>query len=221
MHLDAWVIEALEAGDYERIGPAVYAKGHLKKYASILGVAPADIAAGHDTPPMQPVAAAFSTHPSGCSHRRPNRSDWPWPQVAAFAVIALACRRHPLVAAVAPPLEPARRGGRDQRRRRRARRRVGRRPARSPRAPLAPMEPVAPMEPNAQRAACCALGGRLTRSRCEAAVSAASGAPAPASAATRRLVENDRRAERARCPARGRPRAASPELFGRFVGRRA
>ena len=38
MHLDAWVIDALEAGDYERIGPSVYAQGHLRKYASILGV---------------------------------------------------------------------------------------------------------------------------------------------------------------------------------------
>ena len=39
MHLDSWVIEALEADDYQRIGPTVYAKGHLKKYASILGIA--------------------------------------------------------------------------------------------------------------------------------------------------------------------------------------
>ncbi len=41
MHLDAWVIDALEAGDYARIGPAVYAQGHLKKYASILGISAA------------------------------------------------------------------------------------------------------------------------------------------------------------------------------------
>jgi cytoskeleton protein RodZ len=42
MHLDGWVIEALEAGDYQRIGPAVYAKGHLKKYAALLGVSAVD-----------------------------------------------------------------------------------------------------------------------------------------------------------------------------------
>ena len=29
LHLDAWAIDALEAGDYARIGPSVYAKGHL------------------------------------------------------------------------------------------------------------------------------------------------------------------------------------------------
>jgi cytoskeleton protein RodZ len=38
LHLDAWVIEALESGDYARIGPAVYGKGHLKRYAVLLGL---------------------------------------------------------------------------------------------------------------------------------------------------------------------------------------
>jgi cytoskeleton protein RodZ len=47
MHLDGWVIEALEAGDYQRIGPSVYAKGHLKKYATLLGVSAVD------SPPVQ------------------------------------------------------------------------------------------------------------------------------------------------------------------------
>ena len=32
MHLDEWVIDALEAGDYQRIGPAVYAKGACSVY---------------------------------------------------------------------------------------------------------------------------------------------------------------------------------------------
>jgi len=51
MHLDGWVIEALEAGDYQRIGPAVYAKGHLRKYASLLGVSAVDGAAADMKPP--------------------------------------------------------------------------------------------------------------------------------------------------------------------------
>jgi cytoskeleton protein RodZ len=38
LHLDAWVIEALESGNYARIGPAVYGKGHLKRYAVLLGL---------------------------------------------------------------------------------------------------------------------------------------------------------------------------------------
>jgi cytoskeleton protein RodZ len=63
MHLDRWVIDALEADDYARIGPAVYAKGHLKKYAALLGLPAAEIAAGFEfTAPAraEPVAAGPS-----------------------------------------------------------------------------------------------------------------------------------------------------------------
>ncbi len=48
MHLDRWVIDALEADDYTRVGPTVYAKGHLKKYAALLGLPPAEILAGYE-----------------------------------------------------------------------------------------------------------------------------------------------------------------------------
>jgi cytoskeleton protein RodZ len=48
MHLDRWVIDALEADDYQRIGPSVYAKGHLKKYAALLGLPVADILASYE-----------------------------------------------------------------------------------------------------------------------------------------------------------------------------
>jgi len=51
MHLDRWVIEALEADDYQRIGAPVYAKGHLKKYAALLGLPAAEIAAGFESQP--------------------------------------------------------------------------------------------------------------------------------------------------------------------------
>ncbi len=49
MHLDRWVIDALEADDYLRIGPTVYAKGHLKKYAALLGLPAAEILAGFES----------------------------------------------------------------------------------------------------------------------------------------------------------------------------
>src|SRR6202795_92041 len=49
MHLDRWVIDALEADDYKRIGPTVYAKGHLKKYAALLGLPAAEIVAGYES----------------------------------------------------------------------------------------------------------------------------------------------------------------------------
>jgi cytoskeleton protein RodZ len=49
MHLDRWVIDALEADDYPRIGPTVYAKGHLKKYAALLGLPATEIMAGYES----------------------------------------------------------------------------------------------------------------------------------------------------------------------------
>jgi cytoskeleton protein RodZ len=49
MHLDRWVIDALEADDYQRIGPTVYAKGHLKKYAALLGLPAAEVLAGFES----------------------------------------------------------------------------------------------------------------------------------------------------------------------------
>ena len=43
MHLDAWVIEAIEANRFEALGAPVYARGHLRKYASLLGLSPATV----------------------------------------------------------------------------------------------------------------------------------------------------------------------------------
>jgi cytoskeleton protein RodZ len=63
MHLDRWVIEALEGDDYARIGPTVYAKGHLKKYAALLGLQPSDVLAGFDAR-AQPRAEPQSAGPS-------------------------------------------------------------------------------------------------------------------------------------------------------------
>jgi cytoskeleton protein RodZ len=58
LHLDAWVIEALESGDYQRIGATVYAKGHLKRYAGLLGLPAAAIMAGYET--RAPAAPAVT-----------------------------------------------------------------------------------------------------------------------------------------------------------------
>ena len=49
MHLDRWVIDALEADDYQRVGPTVYAKGHLKKYAALLGLSTTEILAAFES----------------------------------------------------------------------------------------------------------------------------------------------------------------------------
>jgi cytoskeleton protein RodZ len=43
MHLDAWVIQAIEANRFEALGAPVYARGHLRKYAALLGLSPATV----------------------------------------------------------------------------------------------------------------------------------------------------------------------------------
>ena len=58
LHLDGWVIDALEAEDYERIGPSVYAKGHLKRYAELLELPSAEIVAGYESRHQAPRPAA-------------------------------------------------------------------------------------------------------------------------------------------------------------------
>jgi cytoskeleton protein RodZ len=58
LHLDAWVIDALEAEDYQRIGPSVYAKGHLKRYATLLGLSAPEFLAGYDARAVGPKPAA-------------------------------------------------------------------------------------------------------------------------------------------------------------------
>ena len=65
MHLDRWVIDALEADDYQRIGPTVYAKGHLKKYAALLGLPAAEILAGFESRAPSRAAPA-AAGPSCC-----------------------------------------------------------------------------------------------------------------------------------------------------------
>jgi len=89
MHLDAWVIDALEAGDYQRIGPSVYAKGHLKKYASILGLSPAEITAGYEPKSAPPMAVAPPPASMRMRSAAPDVTDLPWRQIAAAAAIVL------------------------------------------------------------------------------------------------------------------------------------
>ena len=91
MHLDASVIEALETGDYARIGPIVYAKGHLKRYAALLGLPVHEILS--DFEPVQSAAPEpeRSQYPVGSKHtREPSRVVSPAQATASlFAALAL------------------------------------------------------------------------------------------------------------------------------------
>jgi cytoskeleton protein RodZ len=90
LHLDGWVIEGLESGNYERIGPPVYAKGHLRRYAELLGLPVAEVLADFDgapaviPPPPPPPAVGMRMRTAAAPGEQ-----LPWPAIAAAAVIVL------------------------------------------------------------------------------------------------------------------------------------
>lgn len=53
LHIDQSVVDALEAEDFESLGAPVYVRGHLKRYAELIGEQPDELqdeyAASHDT----------------------------------------------------------------------------------------------------------------------------------------------------------------------------
>ena len=89
LHLDGWVIDALEAEDYERIGPSVYAKGHLKRYAALLGLPAAEILQGYESrahPPKPPTSQPVNVRMRSDA---PAVSNLPWPEVMGSVALAL------------------------------------------------------------------------------------------------------------------------------------
>src|SRR3984957_13267280 len=90
LHLDGWVIEALEAGDYERIGPSVYAKGHLKRYAALLDLPVAEIMDGYDSRTQAPRAPA-PPPPANVRLRTdpPAVANLPWPLIGGSVAVPL------------------------------------------------------------------------------------------------------------------------------------
>lgn len=86
LHLDTKLIQALEANDFQALGPPVYAKGHLRKYATLLGLAPEVVLASYHQLADEPVAPAFV--PLATAPLRPQRRvSWVVPAVVATLVL--------------------------------------------------------------------------------------------------------------------------------------
>jgi len=101
LHLDLWVIEGLEADQYERVGPAVYAKGHLRQYAEMLGIPPGEILASYAALSHGAPAQGSSTQAAAKSVTPQNKvkilatpgvpTNLPWPLIlGAAGLIVLA-----------------------------------------------------------------------------------------------------------------------------------
>ncbi len=80
LRLDSRIIEALESGEFAHVGAPVYAKGHLRKYAALLGIPDADVAGMLEqlnVPVPEPVNPEIATRIAagarfgGRSSRRP------------------------------------------------------------------------------------------------------------------------------------------------------
>jgi cytoskeleton protein RodZ len=89
LHLDGWVIDALEAENYERVGPSVYAKGHLKRYAALLGLPADEIMAGYDSRAQAPTPAAAQASNVRLLADAPREGTFPWPRIAGAAAVLL------------------------------------------------------------------------------------------------------------------------------------
>ena len=89
LHLDGWVIDALEAENYDRIGPSVYAKGHLRRYASLLGLPADEIMAGYESRAQAPQPEPVQTPNVRLRTDAPEASDLPWPRIAGSVALLL------------------------------------------------------------------------------------------------------------------------------------
>jgi len=88
LNLDVWVVDALEANRFSALGPPVYAKGHLRKYATLLGLSADEVIACYerlnDTPTVQdPIPVTVATPIRGV-RSEPSK----WPRIIAGLVIA-------------------------------------------------------------------------------------------------------------------------------------
>jgi cytoskeleton protein RodZ len=89
LHLDGWVIDALEAENFERVGPSVYARGHLRRYAALLGLPADEIMAGYESRAQAPKPAATPMANVRLRTETPAVGNIPWPRIAGAAALLL------------------------------------------------------------------------------------------------------------------------------------
>jgi len=93
LHLDIRVIEALETNRFEALGAPVYARGHLRKYATLVGLSPATVLARYEalggTPPDPTPVPAVMAVPLRVERRRVSKLPL-WIAAAIVIVAGLA-----------------------------------------------------------------------------------------------------------------------------------
>lgn len=84
LHLEPWMVEALEAGQFDRVGPPVYSKGYLRRYSTLLGVPADEILAGFGV-----IAAPAAVAAPSPEQAETPRSPMSTPQLFGALVVVL------------------------------------------------------------------------------------------------------------------------------------
>ena len=82
LHLDEPKVRALERNDFEVLGAPVFAKGHLKTYAQLVNVDPADVLTDYHH-----LNRSAATEPVISTRPKPRRELSPGPWIAVIVVI--------------------------------------------------------------------------------------------------------------------------------------
>jgi cytoskeleton protein RodZ len=113
LHMDARLLEALESGDFASLGAAVYVRGHLRRYAELVGESSAELQALYAG--ATPASTPDLTRIPRADHS-PESSQLLLPAMVAVVVLALAGvvwwlvslprKTHPLPVATQPLTSP-------------------------------------------------------------------------------------------------------------------
>ncbi|MDH3907997.1 MAG: helix-turn-helix domain-containing protein, partial [Gammaproteobacteria bacterium] len=85
LHLDELKVRALERNEFDILGAPVFAKGHLKKYAQLVGVDPDDVLIDY-----YQLTRSLETAPVISVRSRPRKELTPGPWIAVIVVIIIA-----------------------------------------------------------------------------------------------------------------------------------
>jgi cytoskeleton protein RodZ len=93
LHLEPRAIAALEREDFQQLGGAVYARGHLRRYAELLGESPSEMESLFAQRPQSTAAPDLARIPrpiisSSRRARRPTLSLWPVAVLAGVLLLA-------------------------------------------------------------------------------------------------------------------------------------
>lgn len=111
LHLDEAKVRGLERNEFDLLGAPVFAKGHLRKYAELVGVDPDDVLEDY-----YKLTRQDSLPPVVVARRRMRQEISPGPWIAAIIVIIVAAAAywwfvvysaHPPAPVSQPPVEPA------------------------------------------------------------------------------------------------------------------